>query len=220
MGGYGSGNHWRVASRDTCEHWRRIDLRFMRRKGMLAPGYFGSLSWNRGGEPSGSIRFKSYISGVELTYRYRHAGADQWKDVCEKIPLVETRQHFGGHRQWFLCLSCESRCVVLYGGTHYRCRKCWRLAYQSQREPGYARVHSQAQKIRQRLGGSLSLDEAFPDKPKGMHWRTYSRLRAKGEALEETADAMFVSMFAQWGSLGEACERSPAAFEGSYNVQR
>ena len=41
-----------------------------------------------------------------------------------------------------------------------------------------------AQKIRRRLGGSVSMFEDFPDKPKGMHWRTYDRLRGRDDLAD------------------------------------
>ena len=32
-----------------------------------------------------------------------------------------------------------------------------------------------AQDIRRRLGGSVNMMEPFPEKPKGIHWRTHER---------------------------------------------
>ena len=77
---------------------------------------------------------------------------------------------------------------MLYGGARFRCRKCWNLAYQTQHEDAWSRAITKAQRFRRRLGASESLDEPFPDKPKRMHWRTYDRLMAKGEVLDERAD--------------------------------
>jgi hypothetical protein len=48
---------------------------------------------------------------------------------------------------------------------------------------------SRSRKIRMRPGGSASLFERFPEKPHRMHWRTYHRLRARGEAADATAFA-------------------------------
>jgi len=58
------------------------------------------------------------------------------------------------------------------------------LTYASQREASYRRDLGKAQKIRMRLGGSPDSEE-FPDKPKGMHWRTYDRLYRLHDAAEE-----------------------------------
>lgn len=196
MGGSGSGNRWRWGSRDTCESYTRIELPSLRKRGMLRPGYCGSLSWNRGGEPAGDIRFRMHESGMELIYKYRSAGEDEWRDVNEFVPFAFTDQHLGGRRRWFQCKSCRRLCAVLYGGTHYRCRKCWNLAYQTQNEDPASRAIMKAGKLRKRLGGSECTEDPFPDKPKGMHWRTYERLRSKGEALDERAE------YLGWTRLG------------------
>ena len=73
---------------------------------------------------------------------------------------------------------------MLYGGAYFRCRQCHGLKYESQYEPAFARAVSRSQSIRRRLGGTSDLQDPFPDKPKGMHWRTYHRLRAEVENLE------------------------------------
>jgi hypothetical protein len=59
----------------------------------------------------------------------------------------------------------------------------------------YLRALSQAQKFRQRLGGSPCTDDPFPQKPKGMHWRTYDRLVKRGEALDEQAERAGMAIF-------------------------
>ncbi len=38
-----------------------------------------------------------------------------------------------------------------------------------------------AQDIRRQLGGDGNLFDLFPEKPKGMHWKTYERRRERSE---------------------------------------
>ena len=73
------------------------------------------------------------------------------------------------------------RVAVVYGGSIFACRHCYQLAYDSQREAAYSRALSRAQAIRMKLGGSPNMAEDFPDKPKGMHWRTYDLLCREAE---------------------------------------
>jgi hypothetical protein len=54
------------------------------------------------------------------------------------------------------------------------------------------RLYSKARRIRQKVGGSGNSDDPFPDKPKGMHWKTYNRLRDRCYWLEDSADEHFV----------------------------
>jgi len=80
---------------------------------------------------------------------------------------------------------CGRHVTKLYGaGRLFACRHCYRLAYASQQESAHQRGLLKLQKIRMRLGGSLSMLDEFPDKPKGMHWRTYDRLRGLHDAAE------------------------------------
>ena len=66
-----------------------------------------------------------------------------------------------------------------------RCRRCLRLQYTSQYQALGALEH--VEKIRKRLGDELGMafeGDPFPDKPKGMHWRTYRRLENQYEELQ------------------------------------
>ncbi len=69
------------------------------------------------------------------------------------------------------------------GGRYFACRHCYRLAYSSEREAAHFRAMRRAQKIYTRLSGDPNCLD-MPDKPKGMHWRTFERLHAKAEAGE------------------------------------
>jgi hypothetical protein len=80
---------------------------------------------------------------------------------------------------------CGRRVAVLYAaGELFACRRCYGLVYASQQESVSYRGLGKAQKIRMRLGGSADLFDEFPTKPKGMHWRTYDRLRRAHDIAE------------------------------------
>jgi hypothetical protein len=66
----------------------------------------------------------------------------------------------------------------------FACRHCSRLAYASQQESAHERGLPKAQNIRMRLGGSANMLDDFPEKPKGMHWRKYERLRRVHDAAK------------------------------------
>src|SRR5581483_5596612 len=81
--------------------------------------------------------------------------------------------------------ACGRRVAKLYGpGTYFLCRHCYDLRYSSQREQPMERARERTQAIRVRLGGTANLTQPFPPKPKGMHWRTYHRLRREAEEAE------------------------------------
>ena len=63
----------------------------------------------------------------------------------------------------------------------------------SQQESAHQRGLWKSQKIRMRLGGSASMLDEFPEKPKGMHWRTYNRLRRMHDKAEERSNIGLVS---------------------------
>jgi hypothetical protein len=56
--------------------------------------------------------------------------------------------------------------------------------------PTRRRVITRAVAARMRLGGSGNLLDLFPDKPRGMHRRTYGRLQAAAIAAEERMVAL------------------------------
>lgn len=183
MGGRGSGRPAGYGLLvDKCEDYRSIDLAWMRRRKMHAAGTSGSLRWSRGGQQIASVGFRVREAGLQLYYRTRTNGGD-WQSVDEVIPFVWTETNFNGRRQWLSCLGCHSRCRIIYGGSIFRCRKCHHLTYESQYEPPFARAASQVHTLRKRLGHEGSIEDPFPPKPKGMHWRSYEKLEAQDAQL-------------------------------------
>lgn len=112
-----------------------------------------------------------------------NAGARRVVVSLERVP----RPPLGGVRVYFRCPRCDRRCDLIYGDrTRVACRKCLGLAYWSTAlGPLHRSTHARA-KARERLGQrpGLGLVASFPEKPLGMHWRTYERLAAEAEAAE------------------------------------
>jgi hypothetical protein len=192
MGNFFSGRRRRDAGR--CEAAKRIELSYLRKQGMLKPGWRWTLSWTFRGEPSGWIRIETETEGLRLIYRTRPAGGE-WEDVDELIAYSHTATNFNGRRQWFVCPSCGRRCGVLYGFSRFRCRSCFCLTYSSQYEAQWERARDQAERIRKRLGGSGNIIvgdfNPFPPRPKGMWRATYEQLRQRDAELLDEANAGF-----------------------------
>jgi hypothetical protein len=199
VGGHETGSLYnRGASR--AEEMRAIDLADLKRHRLLRSSSSGSWQWSRAGEVTASIGFTLLSTGLRLQYRTRHEGEQDWTNVDEHIPFAWTDMSFGGQRCWLTCLSCGRRCRVLYGGTYFRCRQCRRLTYESQYERPWQRLISQAAKLRMKLGGSGSMEEPFPRKPKGMHWTTYWRLEGKDVIARQEFAAVLDRLLRQFGA--------------------
>ncbi len=181
MGGYGSGRRW-GSSKDTTSSYLRLDVRWLGRKGFLVPGRSSNVTWSRNGEPAGNINLQCETDRVVLCYSHRRFD-EPWKNEKYPVPLERTPCHYGGKRVWFRCPArgCGRRVAILYGSGIFACRNCYQLAYESQHEAPHNRALTRAQSIREKLGGSGSMGEPFPWKPKGMHWSTYWRLRQTAE---------------------------------------
>ena len=184
MGRYGSGRRWGGA-RGHVEAYLQLDVRWLHRKGWLRPGVVKSLTWSntQTGEQIASIGLRTNDNLVVLSYRHSAEGEER-QGVEEPVHLAWTRCNYGGQRPWFFCpgvvngVRCGRLAAILYcAGPYFLCRHCYQLAYARQRWDRRDRRMEKARGIRMRLGGSVSLLESFPPKPKRMHWKTYSRLR-------------------------------------------
>ena len=118
------------------------------------------------------------------------------EDVRQVVRYAYKAAHYGDHQTYFVCPNCFRRCLVLYGGRRFYCRKCWHLTYSSQYEQPFERARTRAGNIRARLGdpGMFNPEETpFPDKPKWMRWPTYWRLFSEAPALCREYEAGFVA---------------------------
>lgn len=174
MGGMGSGRRCRYGTKGTVDASYRLDIRYLKRQGMLRSGYY-SLSWNRNGEPSGNVNIR-VVADVSMTviYRWRGNSSEEWQSKEQAVRLARTACAFGGSRPWFVCPYCYRRVsVVVVDGVHVACRHCLKLTYSSCNGDRIDRSWSKRDKYKVKLGG----DKGLHQKPKGMHQRTWQRLR-------------------------------------------
>lgn len=194
MGGWGSGR--RKESRHkrklTTEEAVCICVGEWHRSGKLEPG--SSFLWG----PHRSPRLRNMLDvlvqeqGLWIKHLWAGTKGPQW------LALERTACTFGGARLWFVCPGCQGRAGKLYLTVRERrpgllCRRCLNLGYSCQREDREQRQARKVKKLQAKLGGSAqtSLQMPLPDKPRGMHWRTYDRL----------AEAVIQTEMARLGSI-------------------
>jgi hypothetical protein len=167
--------------RPICEAQYSIDIRKLNREGGLRPGRCFGYTWTRLGEPFGEVRMTVQSDILFLLAKLPNDKVSEPKSVAQGVRVAWSPCRWGGQRPWFLCpvTSCRRRCAKIYlAEDFFACRRCLGLAYASQQEPVRQRGLMKAQNIRMRLGGSPSMIEKFPDRPKGMHEKTFQGLRA------------------------------------------
>lgn len=196
MGGSGSGRRWN--SKETTSNYYQLDIRRWQRKGLLTDFQrFKCLCWNVDVLPAPNLHSKP--DRVILS----RLDSSDWK---RPVWLDWTACSYGGSRAWFLCPvpTCGRRVAILYYGRDVACRRCRNLSYDCQQESTKHRTLHAAAAIRMKLGGSGSLAEPFPPKPKRMHWRTYRRLYTRAEQHEAI---FFGGLAVSLGQLQSLCQR-------------
>lgn len=177
MGGAGSGRRAGKVCTDEL-HW--LDVRKLQREGFLTAGKAYQWQWTRNGQEAASIHIQVEAHRVILHYWHRHRDGKK-QEKCYSVELERTPCRFGGERVWWRCPvpGCGRRVAILFSGALFACRHCHQLAYRSQRETPGDRAIRKAHKVRARLGWEIGVLNPSGDKPKGLHWRTFERLRAR-----------------------------------------
>lgn len=194
MGGFGSGRHTIIDCTDAC---RSIDVRSWQRQGLLRLGLSFDCSWRRYGKVIGKINVKPENDVMRLSYSCRVQGG-VWQNMDYSVSLQTTSCHYGGKRYWFSCpaVGCGKRVAVLYlGDKYFACRKCYKLAYSSQRESVEDRAIRKVDKIRERLEWEPGFLNGRGWKPKGMHWETFYRLYAEHDKFVDQAISGYSARF-------------------------
>jgi hypothetical protein len=168
-------DRWRARLEDGL----KLDLNKLIRDGLARPGFYcrSPIRWTR-------TRDGAEVASASIAVKML-GEASGWFSLeidgyRQEIALESRPRHFGGRQWYFVCPSRGCLVSVLwrpYGGRAFASRQAWgrRVAYGSQFETPHDRALTRAQNGRRRLGGSASLADFHPARPKGMHWRTYER---------------------------------------------
>lgn len=153
----------------TVDDFPRIDIRHMRRLGMLQSGTSGTLSWSFGANHFGMVDFECHADRLILYRQGRRSQAD-----AQIVQFDTTPCNYGGKRRWFLCPSCSRRVAVLCGvGGSFLCRHCHHLPYLSQSQSRLRRLIRRRQGIEKRIFERS--DGRHRRKRKGLHRQTFAR---------------------------------------------
>ena len=145
MGGIGSGRKAEVYS-GIVEESLHLDVNLLVRDGSIRQRCqtSGVISWDSLIGTGASIGYEAECcvenGNIQLKYRTSHIITGE-QDIEYNVELFTTKQHFGGRRWWFICPTpdCERMVVKLYRpprATHFLCRTCHNLTYQSCRDSG------------------------------------------------------------------------------------
>ena len=171
------------ASKRTTEQFHRIDIRVLYRKDYLRPGCQFVVQSSREGDPNGMI--DGYAGADDLALMGVAAGPGDLPPG-QIVKFTWTSCTYGGMRPWFVCPvpHCSRRVAILYDDHgRFACRRCLKLAYNSQRRTVDRQALRRAQLVRIGAASSRRSDEEFPGRPKGMHRRTYGLLRRQAERM-------------------------------------
>ncbi|MES9831148.1 MAG: hypothetical protein ABW139_02810 [Candidatus Thiodiazotropha sp. DIVDIV] len=186
MGGLGSGRWFRPRERVTTQDLPQIDIRSMKKQGVLYPNYPGAFCWTLDDPLSGPMNFEIHRGSLKVEY-FTDCDSQTIK-LVEKIEFDSTPCHLGGERYWFLCPCCKTRVTTLFRLRDvYRCRYCHNLPYRAQNESELDRLIRKSRKLRRRLGGTGSLYEPVRQKPKGMHHSTFDQLSSNERTISLAA---------------------------------
>lgn len=180
MGGRGSGRRSSYSGKPETNDSMPLDIRRIARSGLLIPGSSFGWQWTVNDRPVASIRIRVDWESLVLSYRMKSTG----EVVEQRVQTQTTPCHLGGQRHWFACPLCSKRVAVVYApGRYFACRQCCGLGYATQKESAGDRAATRADKLRKRLGWEAGILNGPGGKPKGMHWKTFLRLKSHHDAL-------------------------------------
>ena len=165
----GRGQYHRCNAKISTADLLCVRLAAFKKRKCLTPGRSHLWQWSRDGETIASVRFTVADSFISFEYIIKN-NADNPLTVNRIIPLTLTPCNFGGHRKWFCCGCGRKVATIFICGQYVACRRCFNAAYPSQREDAIDRQRRKIDKLEAKLK-----DGRY--KPKGMHWKTFTRIK-------------------------------------------
>ena len=165
-------------TRATCEESKQLDAAAFARKGWLRPGLIGTSNWTRGGQPSGTIGWRTTRHSLVLDYAVTDWRGEK-REYHYAVPVERAPSSVGGERTFWYCPSgrCSRRVRFLYlppGGDHFLCRRCHKRSYRSQqeRQGAYWGIVERLRRVEERLA-SESLTPAERRRLVREEWRLH-----------------------------------------------
>lgn len=198
----GRGRYYRFGTKALLSELLSLDMRDFTKWADLNTWEWATLNWTSGHGRKSSVGYE-VKPGQGVRLFYTHAKTEKLDYL---VRVTSTPCNLGGVRYWWLCPSCGRRCRVLYGSKYFVCRKCNPGAYyETQKNKDLlTRIDNELTAIRRKLKAkkTLATTERLPDRPKGMHWRTYMRLAKRYHHLQE---CRMMSIGIDVARMGEAC---------------
>jgi hypothetical protein len=185
----GRGEYHRPNAKISTADLHCVRLADFKKQKCFAPGHPYSLQWSRYGEKVASVTFTVTDSSIRFRYAFK-----DWRDgpvdVDKTIPFTLTPCYFGGHRKWFLCGCGRKVATIFIHDQWIACRHCFHAVYPSQREGADAidRKWRKISKLQDKLRDGWC-------RPKGMHMRTYDRIKDELMRTHIQKDQLFESEF-------------------------
>jgi len=181
----GRGSYYRYNAKRTTADYLSIKIAYMSRNDGWSQGrHF--LTWKRNGKKIGSVSYVVYDDRINFQYSIKDS--DEKPINIEKvIRLTSTDCNYGGRRKWFLC-GCGRRVARLFiHGQHVACRHCFNLAYPTQNGDEIDRAWARISTLEARLK-----DDHY--RPKGMHWKTFRKIKERLSEAHYQKDLAFVEI--------------------------
>lgn len=174
MGGINSGRR-RSIHRGAVEQYPAIDLRILRRAGLLRAGEctYTTLHWRNQAPETLSARIFIDLSDTGDA-SMRIAASDHNGTIADRVVIECVPCPYGGFRCYFLCPLTGGRCEQIFlVDSAFASRKAHSLTYASQSEDGLSRARRKVRRLHRQVDG-----DARHPRPRGRNrWRMVECLR-------------------------------------------